>query len=401
MLHTMARHTDVDLMSLVHDEEEASHASDLKHVAATVQIARVPRLRNYARAALMLPSARPLTHLLLDSPGALPALEHVIRAHPPDVVFAFCSGMMRFAMIPPLAGVPCVLDMVDADSAKWRAMSDTASGPRRYLYGREARCLAAFEIAAMRHARATLAVNDREVALLRELDPAARVRVMENGVDVTSFARPAGWPPKGAGEDVPSMQSARNGPSAAVAPTPPEAVGSPTIVFCGVMNYAPNEAGALWLAREVWPLVSAARPDAKLMIVGSSPTAAVQALAGPSIVVTGAVPDVRRYLWNAAAATAPLWIARGVQNKVLEAVAAGLPCVVTPAVAAGLPSVLMPACPVADNAQTFAQHLIDLLNVSAEARRASAEAIDLGQLSWSARLTGLMPLLTEAAAARR
>jgi sugar transferase (PEP-CTERM/EpsH1 system associated) len=400
MLHTMARQTDVDLMSLVHDEEEASHAPDLKDVAATVQIARVPRLRNYARAGLMLPSARPLTHLLLDSPDAMPALEKVVRAHRPDVVFAFCSGMMRFAMMPPLAGVPCVLDMVDADSAKWRAMSDAASGPKRYLYGREARCLAAFEVAAMDHARATLAVNDREVALLRELDPAARVRVMENGVDVTSFARPAGWP---AGD--PSMQSAGNGPSpAALSPdaaAPPEAGGSPTIVFCGVMNYAPNEAGALWLAREVWPLVSAVRPDAKLMIVGSSPTAAVQALAGPSIVVTGAVPDVRRYLWNAAAATAPLWIARGVQNKVLEAVAAGLPCVVTPAVAAGLPSVLMPACPVADNAQAFAQHLIDLLKVSAEARRASAEAIDLGQLSWAARLAGLMPLLTEAASARR
>ena len=114
----------------------------------------------------------------------------------------------------------------------------------------------------------------------------------------------------------------------------------------GVMNYAPNVEGAVWLAREVWPIVRSARPDARLTLIGASPSAEVVALASDrtGVVVTGTVPDVRPYLWRAAVAAAPLQIARGIQNKVLEAVAAGLPCVVTPQVAEGLPREVVPAC---------------------------------------------------------
>ena len=109
------------------------------------------------------------------------------------------------------------------------------------------------------------------------------------------------------------------------------------------MNYPPNEEGAVWLARDVWPLVRRARPDARLSLVGSSPTRRVQQLeSAREVVVTGHVDDVRPHLWQAAVAAAPLLTARGVQNKVLEAVAAGLPTVVTPVVLAGVPTEFRP-----------------------------------------------------------
>lgn len=376
LLHTMARQARVDLVSLVHDDDEAGHAGDLRGVANSVTIARVRRLRNYLRGAALLPSSRPLTHMLLDSPEIAPAIARIARERPPDLVFAFCSGMMRFAMEAPLASVPCVLDMVDADSAKWRTLSE-ASGPvMARVYRREARCLGRFEIAAMQHARTTLVVNDRERDLLRALLPDARLQVVENGVDVDRFMPPAA--------------------PASAAPAPPP--DHPTVVFCGVMNYAPNEEGARWLARDVWPAVQAARPDARLVLVGASPSPAVQALASGTITVTGAVPDVRPYLWHATAAVAPLWVARGVQNKVLEAVAAGLPCVVTPPVAEGLPEAVRPACPVAANAEEFARLVIDLL-ASPDVRRARVGAASLHTLSWPERLARLMPLLQDAARA--
>ncbi len=106
------------------------------------------------------------------------------------------------------------------------------------------------------------------------------------------------------------------------------------------MNYAPNEAAALWLARDVWPIVLKTNPSARLKLVGSHPTRDVKALAAADLdhQLTGHVLDVRPFLWRAAVAAAPAASPEAIQNKVLEAVAAGLPTVVTPVVAEGLPA---------------------------------------------------------------
>lgn len=223
----------------------------------------------------------------------------------------------------------------------------------------------------MQRAFMTLVVNEKERAALDALAPGGRIQVIENGVDLEAF-RPTRQP-----------------------------ADSASVVFCGVMNYGPNEQGAVWLAREVWPLVRAARPDARLMLVGSSPSPQVRALASDShgVTVTGAVEDVRAYLWNAAVGAAPLHVARGVQNKVLEAVAAGLPCVITPTVAEGMAREILPACRVGEDARRFASALNVLLALTPGERRALALQADGASLHWSRRLRPLMPLLE--AAARR
>jgi glycosyltransferase involved in cell wall biosynthesis len=244
----------------------------------------------------------------------------------------------------------------------------------RFVYAREAKCLAAFERTIAERAASTLVVNERERDAMRALTSKGTVTVVPCGVDVGYFQPPA------------AVATDRR------------------VVFCGVMNYEPNERGALWLARAVWPLVLEQVPDARLDLVGSEPSRRLRQVAWrePTITVTGTVPDVRPYLWGAAAAAAPLHIARGIQTKVLEAVAAGLPAVVTPAVAAGLPAAVMAPCRIAEDAPAFARELIDLLRGSDAQRRAMRPAdAELHALGWDARLAPLGELLERAAQGQR
>jgi glycosyltransferase involved in cell wall biosynthesis len=168
------------------------------------------------------------------------------------------------------------------------------------------------------------------------------------------------------------------------------------------MNYGPNEAGAWWLARNVWPRVLRERPDARLVLLGASPTRRLRDLprTDASIEVTGSVPAVQPFLWSSAVSAAPMLIARGLQNKVLEATAAGLPSVVTNAVFHGLPPAAQPACAVADSPEAFAEHLLRLLAAAPRERRAIAAQADLESLTWPRRLAGLESMLSTRSHAR-
>jgi len=199
--------------------------------------------------------------------------------------------------------------------------------------------------------------------------PGARVEVVPNGVDAARL-RPTDEP-----------------------------TGEPVIVFCGVMNYAPNEEAAIWFAREVWPLVIARRRDARFEIIGSAPTPTVQALADPktNVAVIGAVPDVAPHLWKAAVSVAPLRTARGIQNKVLEAIAAGLPTVITPIVSEGVPNLVLSACRIAASPQAFAEAVLTYLESPAAQRRELALSVDFGSLSWDRTLAPVHDILAQAA----
>ena len=368
MIQHLRQRAQVHVVSLVHDRAEEAQVAALEQTGVRVSIARVPRLRNLISAAASLAGDRPLTHVLLDSPQMQRAIDDAIRQTPPDVVLAYCSGVARFALEAPLDGVPLVIDFVDVDSAKWRDFSAAASLPMRLLYRREARLLAAFEGAAAEKARAATVVNDREQKALEAIAPRANIHVLPNGVDAEHL-HPDGPP-----------------------------TFDQRVIFPAVFNYRPNSDGAIWLAREVWPLVTTLLPAARLTLAGASPTRAVKALAerDKTIEVTGSVPDMRPYLWRSAVAVAPLFLARGVQNKVLEAAAAGLPCVVTPAVRNGLPGEVLPACQTADNPADFANAIIQFLLLPPLARRRVARSALLGPLSWSTRLASLESLLHSA-----
>lgn len=368
LLRLLSAHHDVHVVSLVHDDEEASHVKDMSALAARVSIAPVPRLRTLARAPFALPGSTPLTHVLLDSPAMSSLLADSMTTFQPELVIAYCSGMARFALEPPLDRLPFLFDMVDVDSQKWAVLADRTRGPKSWVFKREARQLARFEAVAAQRAAFTTVVNAREQESLVAVAPNGRARVVANGIDVPSF-RPAG---------------------------PPGA--EPRVVFTGVFNYQPNEEGALWMAEQVWPLVRAARPDARLVLVGASPTPAIRRLPAKdaSIDVTGTVPDVRPYLWNAAVAAVPLAAARGLQNKVLEALAAGLPAIVTPVVREGLPSHVAPACVVASEPAAFADAIVTMLAKTPAERRAIAARADLSSLDWFGQLNPFLEMIEQA-----
>lgn len=363
----------VHLLSLVHSREEELRAAEMGDLASTVHVCRVrptPIALGRGLGAIMWRRA-PLTHVLLDSPAIRRALEQVLERNRIDVVLAYCSGMAQFAVMPPLTGLPWVLDMVDVDSEKWRALG-TKLGPRQWIYRREAATLRRFEDDAVRQAFATSVVNERERALLREAEE--RVVAIANGIDVDTFRRPAdlGHQP-----------------------------GAVQVVFSGVFSYAPNAQAAEWLAKSVWPHVLTSKPHARLVLAGAEPPRTLRQLAtaNGSITVTGRVPDIRPFLWDSCVAVAPLQLSRGVQNKVLEAVAAGLTCVVTPPVAAGLPPAILPACSVADDPIDFSRAVLARLDQPRDERERTLAQLPLRQLSWEAQLHPLVQLLERAAQA--
>jgi len=364
---TLAPSVDLEIVSLTHDLDELAQIGRLEAMGARVTAVPVPRLRTYAKAMVHLPGDRPLTHLLLDAPRIVDTFARIVRERRPDVVLAYCSGMARFALEAPLSGIPLVIDLVDVDSQKWAALSGSSRWPMRWIYGREARYLAGFERRMADAATATVVVNDRERDALLTLAPAARIAVVPNGIDLPPLA------PRGA---------------------PAE---RPCLVFCGVMNYTPNVDGALWFFQNVWPAVRARRPDAELLLVGSDPAPAIRRMHSPEhgIEVTGTVDDVRPYLWRSAVAIAPLLTARGIQNKVLEAVGAGLPAVVSAQVLAGLPTPVRSACRVGASAERFAEEVLALLALSPGERRQVAASADMAELTWESQLRPLHRLLAE------
>ena len=364
---TLAPRVELEIVSLAHDADEVAQIGTLEAMGARVTAVPVPRLRTYATAVAHLAGRRPLTHLLLDAPRMAETLDRIVRERPPDVVLAYCSGMARFALQPPLSRFPLVVDLVDVDSEKWAALSQSSQWPMRWIYRREAWCLARFERSMTEVAAATVVVNDRERDALRAVAPGARVAVVPNGVDLRPLI------PRSAPDDC------------------------RRVVFCGVMNYTPNVDGALWFCQNVWPAIRARRPDAELLIVGSDPEAAVRGLHSPArgIDVSGTVDDVRPFLWRSAVAIAPLLTARGIQNKVLEAVGAGLPAVVSAQVFEGLPAAVRSACRVGVSAETFAAETLRLLALSPDERRRLAGTADLSELTWESQLRPLHNLLAD------
>ena len=206
-------------------------------------------------------------------------------------------------------------------------------------------------------------VSAAEAVLFNELTGLS-AKVLENGVDATFFAR------------------------AAV-----EAVDAPhpLIVFTGQMNYAPNADAVTAFARDVMP----ALPTATFAIVGRAPTAAVRALASPSVIVTGEVPDTRPWLAAADVVAAPLALARGIQNKVLEAMAMGKPVVASSSAAHGIDAKAGAELLVADSADAQAAVIAALLADPLRARSIGQAARDrvLARYSWDACLAPLAGLV--------
>ncbi|MDT3706872.1 MAG: TIGR03087 family PEP-CTERM/XrtA system glycosyltransferase [Thiobacillus sp.] len=278
---------------------------------------------------------------------------------------AYSSAMAQFM---PASLPRRVLDMVDVDSDKWMQYAATRPWPLAWVYAREGRKLAEWEVRAAKAFDATLLVSCDEARLLQRRAPVARhkIGVFENGVDADYFSPARDYPD-------------------------PFAPGMQGVVFTGAMDYWPNVDAVTWFAERVFPAVRETAPDAQFTIVGSRPAEAVLALTRqPGVVVTGGVPDVRPYLAHAACVVAPLRIARGVQNKVLEAMAMARAVVASPQAAEGIRAEAGCDFFLAQGEAEFARTVVARLQtVSAVAH---ARDCILAHYDWARNLAAIDPL---------
>lgn len=382
LLKHLSERATVHLGAFVDDPADMAHADKLRAICGDVLLQPMRRSDRWQRGLRGLLRGEALSLALYHDPAMTRWVERVMRERRIAGVFAFSSQMAPYAL-PHVAGRRSVMDFVDVDSEKWRQYAAEAGpGLRRIVYDREAGRLRHFEKAAARRFDASLFVSEAEAAVFRELvgPEAHAVLALNNGVDFDYFD------PQGAFEPVAAKRS-------------------PTIAFSGAMDYRPNIDAVTWFAEAVWPRVRAASPQAVFRIVGSKPAAEVLKLHGrDGIDVTGRVDDMRPYLAGADIVVAPLRIARGIQNKVLEAMAMARPVVATAAAFEGIDAVAGEQLIVADEPADYADRILELVDQPLRARAigAAARRRVTERYGWAAnlalldRLLGLAPPVAHA-----
>jgi sugar transferase (PEP-CTERM/EpsH1 system associated) len=296
----LASRYEVHLVCFARTPDEIGAAMELRDRCASIYVEVLPRFRRTTSALTRFALGSCLTTSFFDSA----AMRRRVAGLRVDVAVAYCSAMGDYAP----ETVPLVADMVDVDSEKWRQYSETRFPGR--LYGWECMRVRQLETRIARRANCSFFSTRGELELFRSFAPGLPAAYFENGVDFTYFDPDALSP-------LPEME------------------GRPTVLFVGEMDYFPNVEAACWFARECLPLIRRLHRTAEFWIVGRNPTQAVRKLGAiPGVRVTGRVPDVRPYLRSAGAVVAPLRVARGIQNKVLEALAMAKTVFATAAVCA-------------------------------------------------------------------
>ena len=373
MLSHLAKNHTVHVAAFVDDPDDRRHAAELQAVAKG-ECLLLPLHRSLAvpRGLKALALGRPLTTAFFASGRMQRWIADLLRRRSIDRAVVFSSAMAPFLLDHPgFDAERVIFDMVDVDSDKWRQYADATTGARSWTFRREARRLFELERKAANVFGATLLVSSYEARTFIDQAPETkgRVHAVVNGVDLEAFSPERSWPT-------------------------PFAEGERPVVMTAMMDYRPNIEGAVWFARQVLPLVRAALPAARFYIVGARPTEEVRALAAADVVVTGKVDDVRPYLAHAAAVVAPLRLARGIQNKVLEGLAMMKPVVGTSPASRALDVTPGSEMWVEDEPVKFAKAVIDAVqgeqrdSIARNGRRFVEQRHD-----WSANLASLDRML--------
>jgi sugar transferase (PEP-CTERM/EpsH1 system associated) len=377
LLRHVAQRYHVHLGTFIDDAEDWQYVDTVKQVCTDTHFSRLSPRRAKLQSLTGLFANRPLTLDYYRDAGLQSWVTETIRKHQINKVLVFSSAMAQF-MPPPDATSRSassqarrVIDFVDVDSDKWAQYASSKAWPMKWIYQREAVKLLEYERGVAADFDASLFVSPEEASLFRSLasESAPKIGHFSNGVDADYFSPAhAHQNPFGSSEEA--------------------------LVFTGAMDYWPNIDAVQWFATEVFPHVRAQRPNAVFYIVGSRPAPQVEALANqPSIRVTGTVPDVRPYLAHAHAAVAPLRIARGIQNKVLEAMAMAKPVVVSPQALEGIAARADKEVLLAEDAQAFIATLLRQLSQPDAELGPRARQKVLMQYSWPAHLATVDALL--------
>jgi sugar transferase (PEP-CTERM/EpsH1 system associated) len=363
--HLAAQHR-VFLGTFVDDPDDMQHIETVRSFCSDLHIARLDPKFAKIRSLNALLADDPLTLRYYRDAGLQDWVDRICRQQKIDAVVVFSSAMAQY--VESMTRLPVFIDFVDVDSAKWTQYAPNHRWPMSWLYRREGKRLLAYEREIAARSARSFFVTEAEVALFTRLAPecAVRVEALCNGVDADYFSPDDNRPSPYAADEIP-------------------------IVFTGAMDYLPNIDAVRWFAAEVLPTLRQRQPLLRFYIVGRSPTPEVLALANTDVTVTGTVPDVRPYLQHAAVVVAPLRIARGIQNKILEAMAMARPVVASTECAAAVDAVigqeLLTAATPADfiaEIETLLQDAGRCISIGKAARQRV-----MSRYSWEAHLCGM------------
>ena len=314
LLQKLASLAPVHVGCFAESDEDKSGVAQVAELAASHCVVNRTKPLVLAGVEAML-SGKPVSLTAFHSPRLETWVRDTIARRPISTIFVFSGQMGQY--IPDDFDGRVIVDLCDVDSAKFENYA--SAGQRVWLNNREGRLLALEEERLAARADATILISDNEAKLFRSRlkDPAnANVKVIGNGIDSVFF------------------DPAKAGPHAEIAARP-----GPHFVFTGQMDYPPNEHAALWAIGAFWAAYSFDHPSAEIHIVGRNPTKLLRDQACDGVTIWGEVPDVRPFIAAADCIVVPLTIARGVQNKVLEAMAMEKPVLLTPEAATGIDAV--------------------------------------------------------------
>jgi sugar transferase (PEP-CTERM/EpsH1 system associated) len=352
----------VHLATFVDDADDWQHVPYVESLCASSHFAGLNPALARVRSLGALVKGRSLSLDYYADADVQRWVDQTVAAHGIERILVFSSAMAQYADKYPQARR--VVDFVDVDSDKWRQYADKKGWPMSWLYRHEARQLLSYERKVARDYDASLFVSAPEADLFRRLAPESDTKIgfFNNGVDTDYF-------------------------SPELAHASPYAAGEQTVVFTGAMDYWPNVDAVQWFASAIFPLLRARFPALHFYIVGARPAPAVQALAEQDgVIVTGTVPDVRPYIAHASVAVAPLRIARGIQNKVLEAMAMATPVVVSPQALEGIDAEPGTELVLAEDEADFVEAVAALLSVPEHGIGQAARARVERQYSWPSNL---------------
>ena len=371
ILKYLARSYEVYVGCLIDDPADAQHIPIIAAMAKDIHVATMDRRIATVTCLRGLLTGESLSVTFFRDQGLTKWVRQVVTSVRPEVIFVNSGNMAPYILDLPRTGLR-ITDLADVDSEKWRAYAETTKKPMRLVYRREWRKVAALERRIVTECDLSSFVSEPEADLFRRLHPdrAQHIRGVSSGVDYRYF------------DPAPGFQ-------------PVYDTTVPNFVFTGTMDYKPNVDAVTWFARDILPVIRRDLPAARFHIVGNAPSPDVQRLSEePGVFVTGRVPDVRPYVAHATAAVAPMLIARGIQNKVLEAMALARPTVVTSGALEGISAQPGRDVILADTADTFAAACIRLARAGdPEGIGVAARACIVQHYDWDATLRGFDDIL--------
>lgn len=368
----LARSHEVTVASLVRSRREAADGRDLENHCAALIVESAGAPMSCIRMVARLPTPSPSSMGYFYSPRLARRIRAELKSAAYDLLMVQCSSMAQYVGRSP--SIPKLLDFADMDSEKWLAYARQKPFPQSLGYYQEGIKLRRAEREMAGRFDACTCSTPAELSVLNGLRTAKRAGWFRNGVDTEVFKpEPAPYDPD-------------------------------TICFVGQMDYYPNAQAIREFCATVLPLLRAKRPAIRLLIVGADPSSGVRKLGSiPGVAVTGRVLDVRPYLRSAAVSVAPLKIARGTQNKILESMASGVPVVCSPAVQGGVDALAGEHFLTASEPPEYVEAILSILDNPAERARLAVAGRSrmLSHHSWAASMKKLDRIIDECLASKR